>query len=302
MNGEPPPVTTRLAAPALRPADDGSQASSRTTLVRYLARSDARLARVVRRIYRAPRKFSLPAPRVVVKPMLWAFVAHRSLYFYLKRVFFSEPLVKACCTRYGKNLRAGEHIPWISGKGDIIVGDDVELDGKMNIAFAARFSDRPTLEFGDGTKIGHDCRFIIGKRITFGRNCVISGALTVYDSNGHTIDPDMRRAGSPPRDEEVRPVVIGDDVWIGRQVMIFPGVRIGDCSVISAGSVVRNHVPPYSVVAGNPARVLFRLKKPTSAAAPAEPGRDGPAAAGPASGEVIDRGLDHQFGDVGARR
>ena len=82
------------------------------------------------------------------------------------------------------------------------------------------------------------------------------------DSSGHSADPYERLSGQPPHSDEVRPVSIGDLVWIGRQCIIFPGVRIGEGSVISAGSVVRSHVPPYSVVAGNPAKVMFRLKRP----------------------------------------
>jgi acetyltransferase-like isoleucine patch superfamily enzyme len=82
------------------------------------------------------------------------------------------------------------------------------------------------------------------------------------DSNGHDADPVTRWASKPPNPEDVRPVIIRDGVWIGKHCIIFPGVKIGEGSVISAGSVVRTHVPPYSVVAGNPARVMFRLKKP----------------------------------------
>jgi acetyltransferase-like isoleucine patch superfamily enzyme len=65
-----------------------------------------------------------------------------------------------------------------------------------------------------------------------------------------------------PDPEDIRPVIIRDNVWIGKRCIIFPGVRIGEGSVISAGSVVRSHVPAYSVVAGNPAKVMFRLKSP----------------------------------------
>lgn len=55
-------------------------------------------------------------------------------------------------------------------------------------------------------------------------------------------------------------VVIGNDVWIGHQCLILSGVDIGDGAVIGAGSVVRRSVPPYAIVAGNPARVLgFRF-------------------------------------------
>jgi acetyltransferase-like isoleucine patch superfamily enzyme len=82
------------------------------------------------------------------------------------------------------------------------------------------------------------------------------------DSNGHDTDPALRWRHEAPRAEDVRPVIIRDNVWIGRNCIIFPGVKIGEGSVISAGSVVRSHVPPYAVVAGNPAKVMFRLKKP----------------------------------------
>ncbi len=59
-----------------------------------------------------------------------------------------------------------------------------------------------------------------------------------------------------------RAATIGDDVWIGKNCLVFPGVRIGNGAIVSAGSVVRKHVPPYAVVAGNPAQVVFRLPRP----------------------------------------
>jgi acetyltransferase-like isoleucine patch superfamily enzyme len=82
------------------------------------------------------------------------------------------------------------------------------------------------------------------------------------DSNGHDTDPISRWKHEAPQADDVRPVVIRDNVWIGKSCIVFPGVKIGEGSVISAGSVIRTHVPPYSVVAGNPAKVMFRLKKP----------------------------------------
>nr|WP_269204245.1 CatB-related O-acetyltransferase [Lysobacter silvisoli] len=50
--------------------------------------------------------------------------------------------------------------------------------------------------------------------------------------------------------------VVGNDVWIGYQAMLMPGVRVGDGAIVAARSVVASDVPPYAVVAGNPARVL----------------------------------------------
>lgn len=54
-------------------------------------------------------------------------------------------------------------------------------------------------------------------------------------------------------------IIIANDVWIGANVTILPGVHVGECSVIGAGSVVTKNVEPYTIVAGNPARILRRL-------------------------------------------
>jgi acetyltransferase-like isoleucine patch superfamily enzyme len=250
-----------MNAEQLHPETESSVAV-KPSLRRRLATSQGSVARLLRWAYRSFNYFSVPAPRIIVKPLLWLFLLVRKAYYFTVRVFFCEPLFKAYCTKYGRNLHTGCYLHWIDGKGDIVLGDNVTLDGKSNIAFAARFSDHPTLQIGDNTGVGHNCFFTVGKLISIGRNCILSGDVTIMDSNAHDTDPAARSAHKPPKPEDVRPVIIRDEVWIGRHCIIFPGVKIGEGSVISAGSVVRTHVPPYSVVAGNPAKVMFRLKKP----------------------------------------
>ncbi|MGD0294539.1 MAG: acyltransferase [Terracidiphilus sp.] len=243
-------------------AETEDSATVRPTLRRRLATSQGSLARLLRWTYRSVNNFAVPAPKIIVKPLLWLFLFVRNIYYFAVRVFICEPLFKAYCTKYGKHLHTGCYLHWITGKGDIVLGDNVTIDGKVNIAFAARFSDHPTLQVGDNTGIGHGCSFTIGKLISIGSNCNLSGDISIMDSSGHDTDPAARLAYKPPKPEDVRPVIIRDGVWIGRQCILFPGVKVGEGSVISAGSVVRTHVPPYSVVAGNPARVMFRLKQP----------------------------------------
>ncbi len=234
---------------------------------RFAALSQHPAARLARKLYWGIRGFSLPAPRVVIRPMLWIFLAVRSVYYFVMRVFLCEPLFKGYCKSFGKGLHTDVYIHWVDGKGDILVGDDVMVDGKCSFVFTQRFSERPTLLIGSHTKIHHGCSFVVGKRITIGDHCLLAGGIRVADSNGHPTDPEARRAGLPPRPEDVRPVAIGSNVWIGSDAVILPGVTIGEGSVVAACAVVRSDVEPYTIVAGNPARQVATLQNPHAASA-----------------------------------
>jgi acetyltransferase-like isoleucine patch superfamily enzyme len=240
---------------------------------RFLATSDHGLARAARHLRRQVVNFTLPAPRPIVLPMRLAYEAARETYYYGARVFVCEPLFKSYCKEFGKGVRTGTFVHYIVGRGELLVGDGVLLDGKINIQFAARFSDNPTLRIGDGTGIGHECKLSIGKSITIGKNCRIAAGVYILDSSGHPSNPEERLQGLPPADSEVRPVVIEDNVWIGARAIVLPGVTIGEGSVVSAGSVVMADVPPYTVVAGNPARRVSNLRTeqpPSSSPLPAQ--------------------------------
>jgi acetyltransferase-like isoleucine patch superfamily enzyme len=191
--------------------------------------------------------------------VLFVFLALRSAYHFLLRTLVCEPLFKAYCTRHGRGVRTDVYVHWVQGRGRLIVGDDVLVDGKCSFTFAQRFSESPTLEIGDGTGIGHGSSFTVARRITIGRNCRIAGGVRFFDSSGHPSDPEARRQGRPPAPEEVRPITVGDNVWIGSGAFVFPGVTIGENSVVAAGAVVTGDVPADTVVAGNPARRVAAL-------------------------------------------
>lgn len=231
-------------------------------LYHYLAKSDDALPTMVRKIKREVSNPTIPIPPAVVRPALYGYLTARSALDFGKRIFVAQPFLQAYCKECGPGLRTGSEIHWIEGQGDLILGSNVWMDGRCTIIFGASFTGRPVLEIGDGSAIGNGTNFAIGKRIKIGKNCNISGETTIFDSNGHPSDPVARREHKPPPDDQVRPVTIGDDVWIGKSCLILPGVRIGDAAIIAAGSVVRTHVPPYCVVSGNPARIVYRLPKP----------------------------------------
>ena len=216
-------------------------------------------ARIARNTYRAVRQFHLPVPRLVGKPLLWLFLAVRSFYYVAYRILVCEPLLRASCRSAGRNLRSGVYVPWISGVGDIVFGDNCNVVGKFTVVFAARFTERPMLRVGNNTGIGHDCDFVVAESITIGDYCHIAGGTRMFDSSGHPLDPAKRLANLPPEADDVKPITIGDNVWIGGRCTIFPGVTIGDNSVVATGSVVTGDVPPNTLVAGYPARQVKRF-------------------------------------------
>jgi maltose O-acetyltransferase len=109
----------------------------------------------------------------------------------------------------------------------------------------------------------------MGQRVFFNFNCVILDVAPVTIGNRTLFGPNVQiYAATHPLDYKQRasgfefgkPVMIGNDVWVGGSVIICPGVRIGDRSVIGAGSVVTRDIPADVFAAGNPCRVIKQLE------------------------------------------
>ena len=118
----------------------------------------------------------------------------------------------------------------------------------------------------------HGVRIICDDRVEIGDHAMLSWNVVLMDSYRVPRDPHSRRPllrglpDSPARalapDGNARPVVVGPNTWIGFDVCVLPGVTVGQGSVVGAKSVVTEDVPPYTVVAGNPARPVRTLEAP----------------------------------------
>lgn len=122
----------------------------------------------------------------------------------------------------------------------------------VNIEQGATFSPKATL--GDYSGIGINAHINgtchIGNYVMMGTDVTI---ITRNHRHDRTDIPMMQQGF-----EEEKPVIIGDDVWIGDKVTILPGVHVGKGSILAAGAVVTKDVPDYTVVAGVPAKVIQR--------------------------------------------
>ena len=79
----------------------------------------------------------------------------RRVYYFLIRVFVCEPFFKTYCAQYGRNVHTGVFVHWIRGRGQLIVGDNVTVDGKCSFIFAVRYAEQPTLRIGNNVWVGH---------------------------------------------------------------------------------------------------------------------------------------------------
>lgn len=111
------------------------------------------------------------------------------------------------------------------------------------------------ISMGDNAFANFNLTILDEAPVTIGKNAFIGPNVSIYTAC-HPTDPEERNKGT----EWSRPVVIGDNVWIGGSATILPGVVIGDNVTIGAGSVVVKDIPAGCVAAGNPARVVKRLE------------------------------------------
>lgn len=111
-----------------------------------------------------------------------------------------------------------------------------------------------------GNNVGISGSTLCAKQsITIGDNVLIGSGCLITDSDAHPINWDDRLYD---RNDKIKisPIVIKDNVFIGARSIILKGVTIGECSVIGAGSVITKDIPPYSLVGGNPAKIIKSLR------------------------------------------
>jgi FkbM family methyltransferase len=176
-----------------------------------------------------------------------------SYYKFLKLTGVANKLFFLGKYNAGRNFKFYLGAGIIGRKKKVIIGHNVKLFGWL-------ISEEGEIIIGNHTVIHQKTVIRSMEKIIIGSYCDIGGEVYIQDHNSMSIDYlERRRMG---RNIIHKPVIIGNDVWIGRRVMILKGVNIGDRSIIAAGSVVTHDVPANCVAAGNPARIVKTLAAP----------------------------------------
>jgi acetyltransferase-like isoleucine patch superfamily enzyme len=147
---------------------------------------------------------------------------------------------------------------------NIDVGENSHVRGELLL-----YWEGGEIRIGAWSYVGHGSRVWSRDSIRIGDYVLISHGVDIHDTNAHPLDWRQRRkdieavlggrTAERPRDIAHAPVVIEDDVWIGAKATVLKGVRIGRGAVVAAGAIVTRDVPAFSLVAGNPARVIRTL-------------------------------------------
>lgn len=192
----------------------------------------------------------LSNPKIILRYILWKIINP-----YLLSMKSGVTVKKGCTV-------IGWPIIQLKCNSRLIIGENVTLNSR-NIDYHVNMyspvkmlADREeaVIIIGDNTRIHGTCIHAYSK-IKIGDNCLIAANTQIFDGNGHDLSfPDVKNRINTIGD--AKPILIEDNVWIGANSIILPGICIGFGSVIASGSVVTKDIPPLCVAGGNPAKII----------------------------------------------
>ena len=148
---------------------------------------------------------------------------------------------------------------WCDGR--INIGDKCEFDFNYGGRFAFGMCELQTrnkgavINIGNNVLTNNNLKIIARGTVDIGDDCLIGENVTIMDHNAHGVKPSERRTSAGT----VKDVSIGKNVWIGNNVTILPGSKIGDNSILAVGCVVKGNIPANVIVQGNPGVIVKNI-------------------------------------------
>lgn len=136
--------------------------------------------------------------------------------------------------------------------GSVDIGDKLMIEGL--VAVTIKVDSGASLSIGDRVYMNAGASIEAYHRLVIGNDVLFGPYASIIDDHRHQVEPGAVRYKGP--------TIVGDNVWLGRNVAVLPGVTIGDGAVIGVNSVVTRSIPPNTFAAGSPAQVIRKLDIP----------------------------------------
>lgn len=165
---------------------------------------------------------------------------------------------------FGKGSKVLPYTQKTIGLEYVSVGRNVILGRNLQLTAwdVGDKNNNPEIVVGDGVHIGDDSHITAIHSVIIGKNVLTGKRILITDNSHGDASGDM--LDTPPNERAAvskGPVIIGDNVWIGEKATILPGVTIGEGAIVGANAVVTKDVPPYTLVAGNPAKIIKIMRQ-----------------------------------------
>lgn len=225
----------------------------------WLKNSESPLAKFLFTQIKAVFNFEIVAPKFLLASSYSIYVFLRNLFSSLTRIFFWTPLFKGRLQKVGRHLNLYGGLPYISGPISIELGDNCRVSGQTTFSGRSCATTAPQLIVGSNIDIGWMTTIAVGTKVVLADNVRIAGRTILAGYPGHPLNPVDRALGMPETDDQVGDIIIEKDVWLATGVSVMANVRIGQGTVVAAGSVVTRDLPAMVLAGGIPARVIRSL-------------------------------------------
>jgi acetyltransferase-like isoleucine patch superfamily enzyme len=143
------------------------------------------------------------------------------------------------------------HVTW---PHQVSLGANCHLEHDIYFKYDGIYAPGPSIAIADRVFIGFGCEFNVRKRITLGADCLIGSGCKFVDHDHGTARGDVPMSAQPSGAEAE--IVLEEDVWLGANVVVLKGVRVGRGAIVAAGAVVTKDVGEFEIWAGVPARKI----------------------------------------------
>jgi acetyltransferase-like isoleucine patch superfamily enzyme len=230
----------------------------------WLKSEQTPMACALNRLARSVLQFELPTFKPFVRLLLSLHLLITGICSSAARIFYWTPLFKGRIQAGGKHLYLYGGMPYVSGPLAIRIGKGARISGQTT--FSGRAVSRsdgiePCLCIGSNVDIGWQTTIAVGTKVIIGDNARLAGRHFLAGYPGHPLNARDRALGLPELDCQCGDIVIEDDVWLATGVSVMAGVRIGQGTIVAAGSVVTHDLPSFVLAAGVPAKIIKSLPR-----------------------------------------